>query len=267
MIDYDKLQYYNAYKLRVKSSSKNLKPVDKSMIDTYSGFFVCKSVFPFFEDNVLYAKNSSTDEHYIVYNDHDFSVYVPKDNSELLTFFQSFKVVLELLHNKRFVHFNINESIFLHRDSVFCFAEDAKFISFSNVLKKSPIIGSKIISPIHVLLEMLNSNVESTIIPYNDFKKKFVKFYNHISKDNILWTCQKYFSMKNGAVDYIDYIIDKLCIKDSKNNIEKNDSKVLLYIPFIDKFPFAIVLHSYQLKLNTSNPEIIDYIIDCVSFK
>lgn len=228
--------------------------------------------------DVLYIVESNANDYYLVTKKiGKFITHNPRTVDNVENMYIIFKNLIEKLHSNNYIHSNITFESFMHYGDTFTLNDHSKLIHVNNFLKQSCISGSKIISPLHIILEMLYSNVESDIIPINDFKSRFIKFYNIVCRNgniNVMKICQKYYSIKNGVLDYVDYIINKfLIVKDGC--VHKNPVKTKMYYYSIDWFSFGIVLHTYLHNIYLESPimrktpdeKLINFITDCLLYK
>ncbi len=255
------------------------KEVLNKFIQIYNKVYTNIDVFKhILHSHVLYIVESNTNDYYLVTKKiGKFIIYDPKTVDNVENMYIIFKNLIEKLHSNNYIHGNINSESFMYNGDIFTLADCSKLIHVNNFLNQSCISGSKIISPLHIILEMIYSKVESDIIPINDFKSKFIKFYNIMSKKgdiNVMKICQNHYSIENGVLDYVDYIINKfLIVKDGC--IHKNPVKIKMYYYSIDWFSFGIVLHTYlhniylesSIMRKTPDNKLISFITDCLLYK
>lgn len=283
--------YFNIYRLPVSTNNIDFdngickKCQCNEEFDNLIRTAVHKSYFCFFLNNVLYFIDSLTSEKYLIFSK-AYLNYIPIHNVNVNVVFKNYLPLILTIHANKFVHYNISlESILYSKNNEDHYSLNIsdKIVSFSTFLTKSPIIGSDIISPLHIIIEMTHSRLEQDTIPLAGFRQKFVKFYNVVSKQmnkknkklrepfkDLLEFCQYYFSMRYGATDYSYYIINKLCIvKD--NTIKKDSLKALNYKKYVDLFAFSLVLHSLiplNYDKNVEDYKIItNFITSAIAFE
>lgn len=213
---------------------------------------------------------------YLVINP-DFKMYIQfqsKSIKELEDVFFKFKDLIKECHSKKFIHYNISPRAFLkHKlSNDYCLSNFNKFCHLKDFSLFSPIKNSDIISPIQILFEMLHSKIEADRIEINAFKKRMIMFYNKIlgsDYKDVPDICQKYFAIKQGAQDYNDYVLKKLCVIDN-GFIVKSPVKVKPYLEYIDWFSFGIYLHKQLVAtgdiFSKPSDEIINFIYSCLVF-
>jgi hypothetical protein len=104
-------------------------------------------------------------------------------------------------------------------------------------------------APLQIILEILSSSIEPNVIEYKSFRKKFTDFWQYLCMRTCGFVCakvcQEYVSQYHGAIDYIDYIIQRYCIlTDDNDSIKKDKSKAFGYLRDIDLFGFAMSVHT-----------------------
>ena len=295
--------YYNIYKL----------PINKNKIDFDNGICkkctsieefehlirtaVHKASFGFFLTNVLYFIDNSTSEKYLVFSKEslnylpifDGNNYVNSDVNSVMNVYNNYLPLITAINSNKFIHYNISidSLLYFRKDNYIKYSlqKSDKIVSFTKFLSKSPIMWSEIISPLHIIIEMMHSRLEPDLIPWMEFKEKFIKFYKIVSSAdinktnakiyepfrNLLEFCQYYFSMRYGAVDYTNYIISKLCIVQDNRVVKKDSTKALNYKQYVDLFAFALILH-FLMPLNyNKNAEdykiITNFITSAVAFE
>lgn len=297
--------YYNIYKLQISTSiiefDKGIckKCQSDEEFENLIRTAVNKSSFCFFLTNVLYFINNSTSEKYLVFSKEylnykpiNVPINVPiginnvNNVMDVMVVFKNYLPLILKIHSNKFIHYDISINSLIHLQDYkyslqYSLQYSEKIVSFSNFLTKSPIIGSNIISPLHLIIEMMYSRLETNIIPLSEFKHKFIKFYNILSSEKknaqitpfktLIEFCQYYFSMRYGAIDYTDYLINKLCIVINNNTVKKDSSKALNYKKYVDLFAFSVILHSL-LPLNydrnvQDSKTIKNFIISTVAFE
>lgn len=263
--------FFNMYRLPVKNSEIDIpngicmRCSSLEELNTFVKTAVNSHSFVFFMTNVLYfiEKCGHDNNIFIVFHAYYLNfITLSVNNIDINNVIKLFYPLIQNIHRNRFIHYNICNESLLTANSTFnntiipSLQVSNKITSFTTLFSKSPIRGSVIISPIQVIIEMMHSRVESNEIPITEFKLKFIKFYNTVAErnknvcyntifpfKNILDLCQYYFGISYGAIDYIDYIIHKLCVVKDKH-IVKCYSKAVYYKTYIDWFGFGLVLHS-----------------------
>lgn len=128
----------------------------------------------------------------------------------------------------------------------------AELKSFKAFKETNNYSSSPFLSPLQIVLEMLSSSVEPELIDYKYFKAKLLAFWGHMclrfsAKPYKEWATQ-YFAHVAGAVDYMDFIVNRYCIvtpcKDGLQ-IKKDKSRALGYITDIDLFALAISIRIF----------------------
>jgi hypothetical protein len=119
--------------------------------------------------------------------------------------------------------------------------------------KGSVILGSTIVSPIQVLIDMLSSRYEQDLVPFSEFKAKFSGFWPRtIHKDfrHVPDIVSCYHSMKDGSTEYLDHLFCRwLTIKTEKNaRFVVKDPGALLkpaVLRCVDWFALGVTLDGY----------------------
>ena len=119
----------------------------------------------------------------------------------------------------------------------------------------SVILGSTIVSPIQVLIDMLASRYEQDLVPFSEFKAKFSGFwprtlpkeFRHVPD---IVSC--YHSMKDGSTEYLDHLFCRwLTVKAEKKKTERfivKDPATLLkpaVLCCVDWFALGVTLDGY----------------------
>lgn len=281
-IDPNNCTFYNASKLQVKKFDikdgyKLEKCLDKKIeLEKYLKLYMNIETFNHILDpRVLYIVDNKTKDHYVVTKDASlFSVYIPDNIDMVENMVMMYTPLIQKLHRNKFVHYNLtNESFVWNNATTYSLDDYRKLTQLSIFYKQSPVVGSDIISPLHLVIEMLHSKVEAEFIEKEDFKAKFLKFNAAITNKkylNTLAICQKYYGMKYGALDYIDYLLSKFCIINQDNYIIKNPVKADCYKLHMDWFSFGIILHNYMyMVVKTKKPSdgLITFITNCLTFE
>lgn len=278
---------YNNCKLKTKKmildDSLDITKIEKEGLNdaivlynkVYANIDVYKNVV---HPSILYLIENGTNNHFIVTKKQGaFRVFDPKTIDDVEKIYVIFKDLIEKLHSNNYIHYNITPASFLTDGETFTLNDHSKLIHVNNFLKQGPVAGSKIISPLHLILEMLYSTIEDKVIPVGDFKSKFIKFYNIVSDKeyiNVLKICQRYYSINNGVLDYIDYVLNKFCIiKDGL--IYKNPIKTKHFYHHIDWFSFGIVLHNYLHNVYVESvvmkrfpdESLVKFITECLTYE
>jgi len=127
-----------------------------------------------------------------------------------------------------------------------------------------------IVTPLHVMIDMLSSTFEKEKIEYFEFRQKFMRYWEHVLpnglKQQVPQWLSKTFSAIAGCSDYIDFAINRYCLiernaDDGKQYVLKNPSKALGYLFDIDVIGLCISTYLMQRPINTQPPlDVVQYL-------
>jgi len=207
-------------------------------------------------------------------------IFAPRNREDINRFCELSVETIRLLHVKNMVVSDVKPDLFTWDEK----KRNIDTLSFSpmitNMMKpvntdeQTLIMSRSIISPFHVLWDMLHSKYEAPMVEYKEFKKKFVIFWESIIKNrqtfqNLSNFCQTIYGKFKGE-DYIDFIIIKFCVIDTqegKHYVIKDPVKLKNndYIQKLDWFALAIVIWSYYDNLGLDMLSS-HFIFECISF-
>lgn len=277
----DNCTFYNSSKLQTKKIDLNsgyiIEKVEKEVLDKLLIVHMNSFSFSLLVDpRVMYIINKNK-ETFIVWRDQvDCKIFTPSCLEDVEKMVRIFPPLINCLHKNKCIHYNLTPNSFYVNESLnqYSLKDYKKLTYLSSFYKQSPVIGSIIISPLHLIIEMLFSKIEPISQTKADFKHKFNRFYNAVSNKqylNVLNICQKYFGLKYGAIDYIEYILKKFCVFDENGNILKKVEKLDFYRVYMDWFAFGIILHNYMtVTIKPSEKPskyLIDFITSCLTYE
>jgi len=208
-------------------------------------------------------------------------VFKPRHKDDINRFRDLAVETIRILHTKKYFIPELRPDLFTWNTE----KQNIETLSFSpsltsamkssNVCDTSLIVHHAIISPFHVLWDMLHSKYETPMIEYKEFKRKFLIFWESILANkhdfkDLPNFCQNIFGKHTGE-DFVDYILIKFCViesDDDKHYIVKDPVKIKNkdYIEKLDWFALALIIKKYHDILNL-DPLSSEFIFKCISFQ
>jgi len=208
-------------------------------------------------------------------------IFKPRHENDMIRFRDLCVETIRILHTKQYYIPDLKPELFTWNAE----KQNIELLSFSpnltstmklsDDMESSLIMHHGIISPFHVLWDMLHSKYETHMVEYKEFKKKFLIFWESIiaSKQELKDLpnfCQNIFSKHTGE-DFVDYILIKFCTiesDDDKHYIIKDPVKMKNknYIERTDWFGLAVIIKQYHEMLNI-DPLTSQFIFKCISFE
>lgn len=187
--------------------------------------------------------------------------FVPTDMAAISQTAAAISSVIETIHEKGWVLWNIHEKAICINDA---FSPQIIFSArqISAPRTNSIIMGSTIVSPYQVLCDILSSKYECDEIPYETFKTRFMHFWGRVLPPpyrHVPDVCQFYYEMYHSSSnndDYVDSFIKRWCVISDGQVIKDpskllNDSEMLFKV---DWFAFVMVLDMWIEQVVERDP-------------
>ncbi len=206
---------------------------------------------------------------YAVFKTYDYMTNLTLQNLQSLH-----TIIKNMYQRARCVHGNICPMLIgKTKDDHFIIRPPLTLIHTSKIASHEEhlnVMSSILVTPLHVIIDMLSSTFEKERIEYYDFRQKFMRYWEHLLpnglKQQIPQWLFKTFSAIAGCTDYIDFAINRYCLiekneQDGRQYIRKDPSKAFGYLYDIDVTCLAISTFLMQRPVNTSPPlDVIQYL-------
>jgi len=184
----------------------------------------------------------------------------------------AYTLALKLMHDNNLIHGFVNDTLLNGTISKSCVTPLIKYNShcktYVSFKAEKQYSESPYVAPLQIILEMMNSSIEPTLIEYKGFKDKFIKFWTHLGyrscAKNLPKISQDLFGESYGALDFIDYVLQRYCLFDN-GYIIKDNSKAFGYLKDIDLFGLAITVQSILGDQTYIAPRLKKILGECVA--
>lgn len=159
---------------------------------------------------------------------------------------------LDILRSQNIVHNNITESYIVKASgsgapNTYALTWNHLLMSYSTLNETKMYSESTYLAPVQIIIEMLSSAKESSLIEKKHFKTKMMEFWLHLLKKqtgntDVQYLALTYFLAGSGCMDFCDFFINRYCMING-DYVIKDPKKALGYLSDIDQFAFGISIH------------------------